>query len=40
MIRPPISITRLTYDRENQVVHHRTDKGILDFDPVEFLARP
>ncbi|MBI5412366.1 transposase [Candidatus Peregrinibacteria bacterium] len=39
MIRPPISMARLTYDRENQVVFYRTDKETLSFDPVEFLAR-
>jgi hypothetical protein len=39
MIRPPISMARLTYDRENQVVYYRTDKETLSFDPVEFLAR-
>jgi hypothetical protein len=32
-------MARLTYDRENQVVHYRTDEKTLSFDPVEFLAR-
>ncbi len=39
MIRPPISMDRLTYDRENQIVYYRTNKKTLTFDPVDFLAR-
>lgn len=39
MIRPPISMERPTYDRENQIVYYRTNKTILTFDPVDFLAR-
>jgi len=48
MIRPPISISRFTYDlsacnaqagRGNQIVYYRTDEKTLSFDPAEFLAR-
>lgn len=39
LIRPPISMKRFSYDRENQIVYYCTNKTTMSFDPIEFLAR-